>query len=153
MNADVAQMNVPQRVIELEVLDPEARMTLAVRSSALHLRYICVHLRSKAFGPASLQLRQLLTDFSGGEREIAGVENRLLPLAREGVAQEFLDVGRPRSAGRAGQAGVHVARERIAAAGSVRGGALVVRGRLVACGREALPARGALLQTAEAARL
>src|SRR5260221_2442798 len=135
MNADVAQMNVPQRVIELEVLDPEARMTLAVRSSALHLRYICVHLRSKAFGPASLQLRQLLTDFSGGEREIAGVENRLLPLAREDVAQEFLDVGRQRSARRAVQADVHVTRERVAAARSGRGGGLAVTGPRGACGR------------------
>src|SRR5258708_34036416 len=68
MNADVAQMNVPQRVIELEVLDPEARMTLAVRSSALHLRSSAFRSFWPSITPASPTPHGLQRRWAGNNR-------------------------------------------------------------------------------------
>src|SRR5260221_12746348 len=91
----------------------------------------------------SVELHELFLRFGGGEGEVAGVEDRLLPLAAEDIAQEFLHLRCERFARLAIQADVHLARERIAAARGVLSVALVV-------GAGVLARAGARLQSGTA---
>src|SRR5437867_11215386 len=70
--------------------------------------------RYASFGAGSIELGELFGDLASREREVARIEDRLLSLAAEHVAQELLHRSGQRLSRLALQADVHVARERIA---------------------------------------
>src|SRR5947208_13611915 len=105
--------------------------------------------RYASFGAGSIELGELFGDLASREREVARIEDRLLSLAAEHVAQELLHRSGQRLSGLALQADVYVARERIATAGHRLAGAFDGMAVGIARHGQRLEARAAILESAE----